>query len=92
MARCSVGAKRIGDALGGALVVRGEGDADMAIVEDGIVLAIGLLDLVEALGDQEGADAIACHEGETGLEEVEAAKRWKLVEHHQQLVAFRVMA
>jgi iron complex outermembrane recepter protein len=42
------------------------GDADMAIVEDRIVLAIGLLDLVEALRDQKGADAIAGHEREAG--------------------------
>ena len=58
------GAERIGNALGGALVVGREGDADMAVVEDRVVLAIGLLDLVEALGDQEGADAVAGHEGE----------------------------
>jgi hypothetical protein len=83
------GAERVGDALGGPLVVRREGDADMAIVEDGVVLAIGLLDLVEALRDQEGAHAIAGEEGEAGLEEVEAAERRELVEHHQQLVPAR---
>ena len=41
------GAERVRDALGGALVIGREGDADMAIVEDRIVLAIGLVDLVE---------------------------------------------
>ncbi|RYE64623.1 MAG: HEPN domain-containing protein [Oxalobacteraceae bacterium] len=44
----------------------------MAVVEDRIVLAIGLLDLVEALGDEESAHAVAGHEGEARLEEVEA--------------------
>ena len=60
--------------------------ADMAIVEDRVVLAVGLGDLVERLGDQIGADAIAGHEGERRLEEVEPSQRRKLVEHHQQLV------
>src|SRR3546814_13735601 len=59
----------------------------MAIVEDGVVLAIGLLDLVQALRDEEGADAIACQEGEARLEEVEASKRRELVEHHQQALS-----
>ena len=53
------------------------------------MLAIGLLDLVETLSDQDCADAVAGHEGEAGLEEVEASERRKLVEHHQQLVAAR---
>ena len=35
-------AERIGNALRRPLVVGGERDADMAIVEDGVVLAIGL--------------------------------------------------
>jgi hypothetical protein len=48
------GAERVGDALGGALVVGRERDPDMAIVEDRVVRAVGLLDLVEALRDQEG--------------------------------------
>src|SRR3546814_13963330 len=73
------GAECVRNALGGPLVVGGEREADMAIVEDGVVLAIGLLDLVETLRDTEGADAIACEEGEARLEEVEAAKRRELV-------------
>ena len=42
------GAKGITDPLGRPLVVRAEGDTDMAIVQYGVVLAIGLADLVEA--------------------------------------------
>ena len=41
------GAERVGDALGGALVVGREGDAHVAVVEDGVVGAVGLVDLVE---------------------------------------------
>jgi hypothetical protein len=39
-------AERVRDALGRSLVVGGEAHSDMAIVENRIVLAIGLLDLV----------------------------------------------
>ncbi|KAK0358946.1 hypothetical protein LTR94_033271, partial [Friedmanniomyces endolithicus] len=79
--------KRIGNALRGPLVIGRERDANMAIVEDGVVFAIGFLDLVQALSDQEGAHAIASEKGEAGLEKVQATKRRKLVEHHEQLVA-----
>jgi len=78
------GAERVGDALGRALVIRGEGDAHVAVVEDGVVLPVGLLDLVQRLGDQEGLQPIARHEGELALEEVEPPKRRELVEHQQQ--------
>ena len=57
------GAECIRDPLGGALVIGRERDADMAIVEDGVVRPIGLLDLIEALRDQKASDAVARHEG-----------------------------
>ena len=47
---------------------------------------IGLLDLVQALGDQEAPDAVARHERERALEEVEAPERRELVEHQEQLL------
>jgi hypothetical protein len=50
------GAERIRDALGGALVVGREAHADMAVVEDGVVRPVGLLDLVERLRDQEALE------------------------------------
>ena len=78
------GAQRLGNALGRALVVGGERHAHMAVVENRIVLAVGLVDLVERLRDQEGAQAVAGHEGQGALEEVEPAERGKLVEHQQQ--------
>src|SRR3546814_18471153 len=59
----------------------------MAVIENCVVFAIGLLDLVQTLGDEESAHAIAGHEGETGFEEVAPSERRKLVEHHQQLMA-----
>ena len=52
-----------------------------------MVLPIRLVDLVQALGDEEAADAIAGHEGQRRLEEVEAPQRRELVEHQQELVA-----
>src|SRR3546814_3085501 len=58
----------------------------MTIIEDRVVLTVGLLDLVEALRDQERLDAVAGHEGERGFEEIESAERWELVEHEQQPV------
>src|SRR3546814_5492495 len=56
----------------------------MAIVENRIVEAIGLLDLVERLRDQEGLDPVARHEGERALEEIQPSERRKFVEHQQQ--------
>jgi hypothetical protein len=52
-----------------------------------MVLAVGLVDLVEGLRDQEGAQSVARHEGQRTLEEVEPTQRRELVEHQQQLVA-----
>src|SRR3546814_11498415 len=57
-----------------------------AISEDGVVLAISLLDLVEALRDQEGAHAVAGQERKAGFEEIQPAERRELVEHHEQLM------
>ncbi|MNV14704.1 hypothetical protein D3C71_1054010 [compost metagenome] len=70
-----------------AFVVRRKRHADVAVVENGMVLPIRLVDLVQALSDEKAADAVAGHEGKRGLEEVQAAQRRKLVEHQQQLVA-----
>ena len=80
------GAERIGNPFGGALIVGRESDADMAVIEDGVVFAVGLGDLIEALRDQIGADAVPCHEGQRSLEKVQPTQRRKLVQHHQQLV------
>ena len=77
-------AERVGDALGRALVVGREAHAHMAIVEDRVVLAVGLLDLVQRLRDQEALQAVARHEGERALEEIEPAERREFVEHQQQ--------
>ncbi|MNE30569.1 hypothetical protein D3C80_1240930 [compost metagenome] len=79
--RCSQG---LGYPFGGPLVVGREGDPDMAVVEDRIVRPVGFLDLVEALGDEEGLQPIARHEGQGGFEEVETTERRELVEKHEQ--------
>src|SRR5690606_3409339 len=54
---------------------------------DRIVRPVGFLDLVQRLRDQEGFQAIASHEGQCGLEKVEAAERRKFVEHEQETMA-----
>ena len=77
----------IGHTLCGALVIGGKTHPDMAIVKDCIVGAVSLFDLIERLGDQEGLDPIARHEGQSRLEKVEPSKRWKLIEHEQHPVA-----
>src|SRR6516164_11135533 len=66
------------------LVVGREANADVAIVEDRIVWTVGLLDLIERLGDQEALQPITRHERQCGLEEVEPAQSGKFVQHQQQ--------
>ena len=80
----SRGAERVRDTLGRALVVGGEAHPHVAVVEDRVVLAIGLLDLVQRLRDEKAFQAIAGHERQRALEEVEPTQCWKLVEHEQQ--------
>ena len=75
------GAECFGDALGGAFVVGGERHPDVAVVQNRMVLAVGFVDLVERLRDEEAADAVARHEGQGRLEEIEPAQRRELVEH-----------
>src|SRR5262249_22551280 len=77
-------AERIGNTLGRPFVVGREADPDMAIVQDRVVFPISLLDLIEALRDQEGADAVAGLERKRRLEEIQPPECWKLVEHHEQ--------
>src|SRR3546814_2323252 len=47
------GAKRFRNALGSVIVVGRKGHADMAIVENRVVLAVSFLDLVQRLRDEE---------------------------------------
>src|SRR3546814_3689949 len=68
-------------------LVRGEAHADMAVVEDRVVGAVSLLDLIERLRDEECLQAVSRHEGQGALEEIESSERRKLVEHHQDAVA-----
>ncbi len=81
------GAERFRDPFGRAFVVGRKRHADVAVVQNRMVLAVGFVDLVERLRDKEAADAVAGHEGKRRLEEVQAAQRRELVEHQQQFVA-----
>src|SRR3546814_10650910 len=53
------GAQSVRNALGGPLIVRGEAHADMAVVEDRVVGAVSLLDLIERLRDEECLQAVS---------------------------------
>src|SRR3546814_3619035 len=83
---CSSDLQSVRNALGGPLIVRGEAHADMAVVEDRVVGAVSLLDLIERLRDEECLQAVSRHEGQGALEEIESSERRKLVEHHQDAV------
>lgn len=65
------GAERIGNAAGGVVIIGRERDADMAIVENGVVRPVGFFNLVERLRDQECLDPVACNKGQGAFEEVE---------------------
>ena len=65
------------------LVIGREGDAHMAIIQDGVIGAIGLLDLVQTLGDEKAFEAIARHEGQCRLEEIKTPERREFVEHEE---------
>src|SRR3546814_10267515 len=58
------GAKRFRNALGSVIVVGRKGHADMAIVENRVVLAVSFLDLVQRLRDEERLKAVTRPEGE----------------------------
>src|SRR3546814_10436116 len=78
------GAKRFRNALGSVIVVGRKGHADMAIVENRVVLAVSFLDLVQRLRDEERLKAVTRHEGERALEEVEPPQRRELVEQEDR--------
>jgi hypothetical protein len=52
-AKLGRGTKRVRHALGGPFVVGREAHPHMTIVENGVVLTVGLLDLIERLRDEE---------------------------------------
>ena len=81
-------AERITDPLGGAFIIGSKGDTHMAVVENGVVLPIGALDLVERLRDQERFEAVAGHEGERRFKEIKPPERGELVQHQQETMAF----
>ncbi len=54
--------QRIRNPPRGPLVIGREADPDMAIVEDRVVRTVGLLYLIERLGDQEAFQPVAGHE------------------------------
>src|ERR1700689_1450888 len=58
----------------------------MAIVEEGVFWPMGACELIQALCDQEAADAVARHKCKLALEEVQAPERRELIEHQQEFL------
>ncbi|GBQ41960.1 hypothetical protein AA0614_2500 [Komagataeibacter saccharivorans NRIC 0614] len=80
--------KSIRHTSGCPFIIGRETDPDMAVVENGIVLPVSFLDLIQALGDQESLDAVACHESQRTFEEVETPECRKLIQHEQKAMIF----
>ena len=78
-------AQRIREALGRPLVVGRKRDPHVAVVENRVVGAVGLLDLVQRLRDQETPDAVASEERQRAFEEFESPESRELVQHEQKL-------
>src|SRR3546814_11532974 len=78
------GAKRFRNALGSVIVVGRKGHADMAIVENLVVLAVSFLALVQRLRAEERLKAVNRPEGERSLEEVEPPQRLEILAQCQQ--------
>jgi len=53
----------------------------MAIIENRMVLAVGFVDLIQRLCNQETTDVISGHEGQHCLEEIQLSQRRKFIEH-----------
>ena len=81
------GAERIGNAAGGIVIIGRERDADMAIVENGVVRPVGFFNLVERLRDQECLDPVACNKGQGAFEEVEPPQSREFVEHEHDALS-----
>src|SRR3546814_8053912 len=62
------GAKRFRNALGSVIVVGRKGHADMAIVENRVVLAVSFLDLVQRLRDEARVKAVRSEEHTSELQ------------------------
>ena len=58
----------------------------MAIVEDRVIWPVGSFELIQALCDQEAADAVARYKCKLALEEVEASEGRELIEHQQEFL------
>src|SRR3989441_11257079 len=75
------GPKQLTDPFRRALVVGGKGDADMAIIHEAIVGAIGVVELIQRLSHQQSANLIACQVRQRGLVELQPSHGRKFIEH-----------
>lgn len=76
----------LGEQLCGLRLVGGEGDPDVAVRRDRLLLAVDPLVLREVLRDEHRLDVVAGAVGQRLLEELELAEAGKLVEHQEERV------
>src|SRR5262249_51235060 len=79
--------EQVRDPACGSIVIGRECESNVAIVEDRIVRAVGLFELIERLRNQECLKAIPGNERDGRFEELEAAERRELVEEEEKPVA-----
>jgi hypothetical protein len=82
-------AQEIRDSFGGLVVIGRVGDANVSIVENGVVRSVRLFELVERLRNQKGFDAVAGQERECAFEEFEPAERREFVEDEEKAMRVR---
>ncbi len=73
-------------------LVRGIGHADVAVADDGFILAIGGKELAQVLHDQQGLESVAGDEGKRLLEDVELAQTGEFVEQQQETMGVTTLA
>ncbi len=82
----------LGEQLGRLDLVRGVGHADVAVADDGLILAVGGKELAQVLHDEQRLEAVARDEGQRLLEDVEFAQAGEFVEQQQEFVRVAALA
>lgn len=84
LGRC---AERVRDTLGRSLIIGREGNPDVTIIQDCMVRPVGAFELVQALGNQETANAVTGHESKLTFEEIEPPRVFDLAGLSKQELA-----
>ncbi len=60
----------------------------MAVINDGVVRAVGFHDVIEGLNDEVRLDAIPSHLAQVHGEKIQSPQRRELIEHQEQPALF----